>query len=144
MQGVSYGASERSFSRRLKLIQSLGLLLLCSAYIQGPIAKIADFPAAIAEMNHFGLSPAPLMAVGVILFELVASALVISGFLRGAAAGALAIFTLFATFIALRFWELPVGMERAMAMNGFFEHLGLVGAFLLVAWHDLLKKPACS
>jgi hypothetical protein len=24
-----------------------------------------------------------------------------------------------------------------MAANAFFEHLGLVGGFLLVAWHDL-------
>jgi hypothetical protein len=24
-----------------------------------------------------------------------------------------------------------------MATNAFFEHLGLVGGFLLVAWHDL-------
>ncbi len=27
--------------------------------------------------------------------------------------------------------------ERFMAANAFFEHLGLVGGFLLVAWHDL-------
>jgi hypothetical protein len=27
--------------------------------------------------------------------------------------------------------------------NAFFEHLGLVGGFLLVAWHDL-KGPAAS
>jgi hypothetical protein len=27
--------------------------------------------------------------------------------------------------------------ERIMVANSFFEHLGLIGAFLLVAWHDL-------
>jgi hypothetical protein len=44
------------------------------------------------------------------------------------------------TLIALRFWELPTGHERFMAANALFEHLGLVGGFLLVAWHDL-KRP---
>jgi hypothetical protein len=40
-----------------------------------------------------------------------------------------------ATFIADRFWEIPMP-DRFMAENSFFEHLGLVGGFLLVAWHD--------
>jgi uncharacterized membrane protein YphA (DoxX/SURF4 family) len=90
-------------------------------------------------MNHFGLSPAPFFAIGVMVFELVMSALVISGVYRWSAAIALALFTLMATFLALRFWELPAGMERSMAMNGFFEHIGLVGAFILVAWSDLSR-----
>jgi len=29
-----------------------------------------------------------------------------------------------------------------MAANAFFEHLGLVGGFLLVAWHDLKRSAA--
>jgi uncharacterized membrane protein YphA (DoxX/SURF4 family) len=115
----------------------LALIALCSAYIQGPLVKIVDFSGAIGEMNHFGLSPAPLFAVVVIVFELAMSALVITGVFRWAAAGALAAFTLMATFLALRFWELPPGMERSMAMNGFFEHIGLCGAFVLVALQDL-------
>ncbi len=48
-------------------------------------------------------------------------------------------FTLFATFIANRFWEVT-GPERFMAANSFFEHLGLIGGFLLVAWYDLREK----
>jgi uncharacterized membrane protein YphA (DoxX/SURF4 family) len=48
-----------------------------------------------------------------------------------------------ATLIALRFWELPQGDDRFMAANAFFEHLGLVGGFLLVAWYDL-KRTATS
>jgi hypothetical protein len=27
-----------------------------------------------------------------------------------------------------------------MAANSFFEHLGLVGGFVLVAWHDLQPR----
>jgi len=124
------------------ILRLLALLALCSAYIQGPLVKIFDFGGAMAEMDHFGLSPAPLFAIGVIVFELSMSALIVFGVFRWVAATALAVFTLMATFLAFRFWELPPGMERSMAMNGFFEHIGLVGAFTLVAWHDLHEHSA--
>ncbi|MGV2102750.1 MULTISPECIES: DoxX family protein [unclassified Rhizobium] len=120
-------------------VRTVALLSLCAAYIQGPLTKIFDFGGAIAEMEHFGLHPAPVFAVAVIAFELTASALVVSGTLRWAGALALAGFTVLATFIALRFWELPAGMERMMATNAFFEHLGLAGAFVLVTIFDITK-----
>ncbi|WP_320198872.1 DoxX family protein [Agrobacterium sp. rho-13.3] len=119
--------------------RTVALLALCAAYIQGPFTKIFDLSGAIAEMEHFGLHPAAFFAVAVIAFELTASAMVVSGFLRWLGALALAAFTLLATFIALRFWEIPPGMERMMATNAFFEHLGLAGAFVIVATIDIAK-----
>lgn len=121
----------------MRFIAYLGL---CAAYLQGGLNKLTDFPGAIGEMTHFGLSPAPLFVVIVIALELAASLMVLTGFLRWLGALALGGFTLMATFLALRFWELPVGTERFMAANSFFEHLGLVGGFLLVAWLDLGQK----
>jgi uncharacterized membrane protein YphA (DoxX/SURF4 family) len=118
-------------------VEVIALAGLCSAYIQGPLVKIFDFAGALAEMQHFGLEPAAFFAPAVIVFELLMSALVISGVYRWIGALALAGFTLLATLLALRFWELPVGPERAGAMNGFFEHLGLAGAFVIVAAMDL-------
>ena len=120
-------------------LRTAALLALCAAYIQGPLTKIADFDGALAEMDHFGLHPAAFFAVAVIVFELTASTMVVSGFLRWAGALALAGFTVLATFIALRFWEMAPGMERMMATNAFFEHLGLAGAFVFVAAYDLTK-----
>lgn len=118
----------------------IGLLGLCSAYLQGSLMKLFDFESAIAEMQHFGLWPAAPFAAAVIVFELVCCLLVLSGFCRWLGALALALFTLAATFVALRFWQLPPGPERMLATNGFFEHLGLVGAFILVALNDLRHK----
>ena len=116
------------------VVTRLALLALCTAYIQGPFMKIGDFASARAEMAHFDLHPAAPMAFGVIVFELAASIMVVSGWRRRPAALALAGFTLMATMLALRFWELaPGSVERMMAMNAFFEHLGLAGAFILVA-----------
>jgi uncharacterized membrane protein YphA (DoxX/SURF4 family) len=118
----------------------IAYLGLCAAYLQGGLVKLTDFQGAVGEMVHFGLAPAPLFAVLVIVLELGASAMILSGWRRWFGALALAGFTLLATGIALRFWELPAGQGRFMAANAFFEHLGLVGGFLLVAWLDLQEK----
>lgn len=121
-------------------VRWIALLGLCAAYLQGGLTKAFDFNGALAEMHHFGLSPAGPLAVAVILLELGASVMILTGALRWLGAGALAGFTLMATFLANRFWEMPPP-ERFAAANGFFEHLGLVGGFLLIAWHDLQPRP---
>ena len=143
--------SSTSFSDRLAnmarpvfgsaAIRWLAYLGLCAAYLQGGFNKLTDFNGAIGEMTHFGLSPAPVFAVLVIVLELGASAMILTGKLRWLGALALAAFTLMATFLALRYWELPAGPARFGAANSFYEHLGLIGGFLLVAWLDLQKKP---
>jgi uncharacterized membrane protein YphA (DoxX/SURF4 family) len=120
------------------------LLLLCSAYLQGGLEKALDFPAALAEMHGFGIEPARPLALFTIAGELGASFLVLSGIKRWAGAAWLAVFTLAANLVANRFWELA-GIARTMSENGFFEHLGLAGAFMLVAWNDLAwRKPPDS
>jgi uncharacterized membrane protein YphA (DoxX/SURF4 family) len=125
------------------VIRWIALLGLCAAYLQGGFDKAADFSGAIAEINHFGLSPAAPLAVATIAMEIVASILVLTGFFRWLGALSLAGFTLFATFVSNRFWEMAPP-ERFMAANSFFEHLGLVGGFLLVAWFDLRERGLAS
>jgi uncharacterized membrane protein YphA (DoxX/SURF4 family) len=122
------------------LVHWIALLGLCAAYLQGGIVKATDFSGAIAEVQHFGLAPAAPITVAVIALQFGASVMILANFYRWLAALALGGFTLMATAIALRFWELPMGHERFMAANAFFEHLGLVGGFLLVAWHDLKHR----
>ncbi|MES0099867.1 DoxX family protein [Mesorhizobium sp. M0019] len=136
-------AIEQGLAGRLLTAPTLrifALLALCAAYIQGPLVKLLDFGGAIAEMEHFGLLPAPFFAAVVIVFELAMSALILTGYWRWIGALALAAFTLAATRIALRYWELPPGLAQSMAMNAFFEHVGLAGAFVLVAGNDLASR----
>jgi uncharacterized membrane protein YphA (DoxX/SURF4 family) len=83
------------------------------------------------------------MAALVIATELGGSALILSGRFRWFGAFALAGFTFLATFMAYRFWEVATA-ERIAVMNGFFEHMGLIGGLLLVAWHDLRATPAST
>jgi uncharacterized membrane protein YphA (DoxX/SURF4 family) len=111
--------------------------LRCGPYLQGGPTKAVDFIAAIAEMKQFGLRPPPApLAVAVIVLESGASLLILSSFFRWVGALMLAGFTLFATLLANRFWDAPLPKRYATEIS-FFEDLGLVGAFLLVAAYDL-------
>lgn len=121
------------------LVRWIGLLGLTAAYLQGGLVKLTDFAGASAEMAHFGLAPASAMAALVIVLELGASAMILSGVGRWAGALALAGFTLLATLLANRYWEMA-GEARFLAANAFYEHLGLVGGFLMVARWDILRK----
>ena len=125
-----------------RIVHFIALLGLCAAYLQGGGQKLLDFNGAVGEAQHFGLAPAVPIAVATIVTELGASVLILSGYYRWVGALWLAGFTLVATFVANRFWEFPMP-DRFMVENAFFEHLGLIGGFLLVAWHDLKggKQP---
>lgn len=116
-------------------IHRLALLGLCSAYLQGGFNKALDFPAAVQEMQHFGLPLPTLLALATVVLELTAPIMILTGYWRGLAAFMLACFTLVATFLANRYWALAPPARGAMA-NAFYEHLGLVGGFVLVALQD--------
>src|SRR3984885_9980720 len=120
-------------------VRWVALLGLCAAYLQGGIVKLTNINGAVAEMNHFGVSPAMPFAIAVIALELFASIAILTGYWRWLGALALGAFTVAATFMANRYWELGPP-ERFGVENSFYEHLGLAGGFLLVAWHDLRDR----
>ena len=116
------------------------LALLCWPYLASGAAKALDFAGASAEVAGLGLpAPAPLAALTV-LVQLGGSALVIAGRLRWLGALALAGFTLAATLLAHAYWAFDPGPERVRQSITFGEHVGLVGAFLYVAWRDLAAR----
>ena len=124
-------------------VHFIALLGLCAAYIQGGLTKLFDFNAAVAETQSFGLPFAATATAATIVTELVGSALILTGRYRWLGALWLAAFTLFATFLANRFWEMQPP-QRFMGENSFFEHIGLIGGFLLVAWLDLRKSDGAA
>jgi len=121
------------------MVYWFALLALCAAYLQGGLQKLMDFNGAVAESAHFGMTPAVPVTVAVIVLELGASLAILCHRARWLGALLLAAFTLAATFVANRFWDAPAA-ERFGMTNAFFEHLGLVGGFVLVAWHDLRER----
>jgi uncharacterized membrane protein YphA (DoxX/SURF4 family) len=112
-------------------------LALVSAFVIGGFAKLFDFAAAIAEQEHFGLRPGWLWATLAILVELGGSALVIAGRWTWLGAGALGVLTAVAMLTANNFWALS-GHDRFMALNSFFEHLGLISGLVLVCVYATL------
>ncbi|SFN71642.1 DoxX family protein [Sphingomonas sp. OK281] len=111
----------------------LARLALVGAYLLGGIVKASDWTAAIAEQAHFGMHPPALWAALTIAIEIVSPLLILSGRLVWLGAGMLGVFTLFAAITANAFWAMPAGQVRFMATNAFFEHLGLIGGFVLAA-----------
>jgi uncharacterized membrane protein YphA (DoxX/SURF4 family) len=110
-------------------------LALVGAYLVGGVTKLADFPGAVAEQAHFGMTPPALWAVLTIAVELIGPALILSGRLIWLGAGMLGVFTALAALKANAFWTMQ-GQDRFVATNGFFEHFGLVAGFVLIAMLD--------
>lgn len=108
-------------------------LLLVGAYLLGGAVKLTDWSGAVAEQAHFGMSPPALWAALTIAVELIGPVLILSGRRVWLGAGMLGIFTLLAAFTANAFWAMPAGPERFSATNAFFEHIGLIGGFVLAA-----------
>lgn len=111
----------------------LARLLLVGAYLLGGLVKLADWQGAVAEQAHFGMHPPALWAALTIAVELVGPVLILTGRWIWLGAGMLGVFTLLAAFTANAFWTMPPGPERFGATNAFFEHLGLIGGFVLAA-----------
>ncbi|USI72857.1 DoxX family protein [Sphingomonas morindae] len=111
----------------------LARLMLVGAYLLGGVAKASDWTAAVAEQAHFGMNPPALWATLTIAVEIVGPLLILSGRLVWLGAGMLGVFTLLAAITANAFWAMPPGQERFMATNAFFEHIGLIGGFVLAA-----------
>ncbi|MBE0632510.1 MAG: DoxX family protein [Burkholderia vietnamiensis] len=105
---------------------------LVSAYLIAGIYKLLDFNAAAAEQAHFGLHPGPVWAAMAIVVEIGGPLCVLSRRFTWLGAGGLGVLTLVAMLVAADFWNMS-GAARFMALNAFFEHLGLIGGLVLVA-----------
>ena len=110
----------------------LARVALVSAYLIGGVNKLIDFPGAMAEQAHFGLHPAWVWAGLAIVVEIGGALLVVFGRLVWLGAGALGVLTAVAMLVANDFWAMT-GQDRFMALNTFFEHLGLIAGFVLVS-----------
>ncbi|RQS53376.1 DoxX family protein [Burkholderia sp. Bp8984] len=119
----------------------LARLALVSAFLLGGVAKALDFDGAVAEQAHFGLHPAALWAALAIVVEIAGSLCVVFRRFTWLGAGSLGMLTLVAMVVANDFWNRS-GAEHFMALNSFFEHLGLIAALVLATVLDDARQPA--
>ena len=122
-----------------RAVHIAAFLTLCAAYIQGGVDKLIDIPAAMKEMEQFGMHPASVFLPAVIFTELAGSVMVVVGWQRWFGALWLVGFTFIANLMANAFWTIH-GADRMPNENAFFEHWGLIGGLLLVAWIDIHDK----
>ncbi|MBR8210649.1 DoxX family protein [Burkholderia cenocepacia] len=122
-------------------VPPLSRLALVSAYLLGGVAKALDFQGAVAEQAHFGLQPAALWAALAIAVEITGSLCVVFRRFTWLGAGSLGMLTLVAMVVANDFWNRS-GAEYFMALNSFFEHLGLIAALVLATMLDDARQSA--
>ncbi len=107
----------------------LARLALVSAYLIGGVDKALNFNDAVAEQAHFGLHPAALWAALAVAVEIAGSLCVVFRRFTWIGAGGLGVLTVVAMLVANDFWN-RTGVARFMALNSFFEHLGLIAALV--------------
>lgn len=97
------------------------------------LAKLIDFNAGVTEMAYFGLEPARLFNIAVIITQIGGSALIIANRWTWLGAGALAVFTALTIPIAHTFWlmEEPI---KTLEFYVVMEHITVIGALMVVAW----------
>lgn len=105
-------------------------LALVSAWLIGGFNKALHFDSAIAEQAHFGLHPPALWAALAVAVEIVGSLCVVFRRFMWIGAGGLGVLTVVAMLVANDFWN-QTGTARFMALNSFFEHVGLIAALVL-------------
>jgi len=105
------------------------------------LAKLLDFPGGMAEMRQFGLEPAFAFNLATAIVQLGGSALVIANRWTWLGAGALGVFTALTIPIVHHFWSLP-GETGVHAFHTATEHVGMIGALVLVSILSLRTQPA--
>jgi transmembrane protein len=109
----------------------LARFCLALPFLVGGIVKLFTWDGGVAEMAGQGLHPGWAFNLATLLTEILGSALVIANRWTWLGAGALGVFTVFATLLAHRFWDFT-GAERQMQLNSFLEHAAICAAFILV------------
>lgn len=113
-------------------------ILLTTPFWWSGLSKVVDFPSALGEAAHFGLQPAALVAVIVIVVQIGGSLAVVLGRWAWLGAGALGVFTGLANLVGHAFWTLPDPMARFHDMNAFLANIGLIGGLILAS---VLAQP---
>lgn len=115
-------------------------LALTLPYWWSAIAKILHPGAALAEVAALGMPAPELVLAATLAVQAGGSVLIVWNRHAWLGAGALAVFTGFATLIGHPFWRLE-GAARFEQMNSFLEHIALIAGFGLVAALAWRRRP---
>lgn len=114
-------------------VAMIARVLLTAPFWWSGLSKAADFPSAVGEATHFGLRPAGLVALAIIVVQVAGSLAVVEGRWSWLGAAALCAFTVLATLVGHAFWTLPDPEARFHDLNAFLANVGLLGGLVLAA-----------
>jgi putative oxidoreductase len=109
----------------------LGRIAIASVFIPAGLSKLGNLEGFAASLERGGVPFAHLMAMLGALVEFLGGIAIAVGIQVRVAAALMILFTIVATLIAHRFWELE-GAARQAQRGQFFKNLGLVGGFLFL------------
>jgi transmembrane protein len=111
------------------ILARIGLTL---PYWWSGIDKLFHPVASLAEFQATGLPPSWTMYGLLLVVQLGGSLAIIFNRYAWLGAGALAVFTAMATYLAHAFWKLE-GTQRFAEMNSFLEHIALIAGLAFAA-----------
>ncbi|WP_114375345.1 DoxX family protein [Elioraea thermophila] len=120
------------------MLLDLGLLVarlaVAPMFVVAGWRKLIGWPPqqVIRLLEREELPYPTLLAAGTVALELVAPALLVLGVLTRWAAGALAIFTVWATWIAHRWWTFPPA-EQVLQTGIALKNIAVAGLLILLA-----------
>ena len=103
------------------------------------VDKLLHPRAALAEMHATGLPASWLLYALILIVQLGGSLAIICNRYAWLGAGALAVFTAGATYLAHAFWKLS-GAARFAEMNVFMEHIALIAGMAFAALYSYAAK----
>jgi putative oxidoreductase len=106
-------------------------LLLALMFILAGFSKFTGLEGTAGYIASKGLPLATLLAFGAATLELVGGLALALGLKARWAAGALALFTLFATFVFHNFWAMPADQAFVNQLM-FMKNLSVIGGLLMV------------
>jgi putative oxidoreductase len=114
------------------LLPLLGRILIAALFLVSGVHKIMIFSQQVGYFTRLGFPLPEVATVLAILVEVGGAALLILGWRARCVAWALIVFTLVATFMAHRFWEVDAAF-RSNQMNHFLKNFAIIGGLLYVA-----------
>ncbi|MND64828.1 DoxX family protein [uncultured Brevundimonas sp.] len=109
----------------------IGRILLVLLFLQSGITKAIRFQDGLGEVRSKNIPFPHLALLGTVVLQIVGSALLIAGWFTTPTAALMALFTLATAVVFYDFWNLKAE-QRAASLNGFFEHISIIGGFLIL------------
>ena len=115
-------------------VSLVGRFGLAALFLWSGYGKLVGMDGNVAYMQAVGLPAAGLLIWGVLVVELVAGAMLLTGWNARWAAVFLAVFTVVATYLFHAYWNAPADQALNQQIH-FMKNVAIIGGLLSIAAH---------